>query len=1065
MPTSCARCRNENPDGARFCNGCGSRLALACPRCGRPVTDGSGTCAACGLPLPDNGGNAASPLSPAAQAANTDFVGRETELADLRSAMDEALAGHGSVALLAGDPGIGKTRTANELAAYAVSRGATVLWGRCYESDGAPPYWPWVQAIRAYCRDRDPDTLRAEMGPGASEVAAIVPELRSDDPGTELAQTLDDSDQGRFRLFDSVASFLISASRSQPILLVMDNLHGADKPSLLLLEFLAQELAQSRLMVLGTYRDIEVNRKHPLFDTLGQLAREPRFRRISLKGLDSANVRTYIERTTGVSPMKELVDAVLERTEGNPLFVTEVVRLLVQEGRLKSASSASSLVAQASVRANDLSASIPEGIKETIGRRLNRLSEGCVQTLVFASVLGREFGLNELEALVDHRPVDRLLETLEEAIAARIIEEVPKVLERYQFSHVLIRETLYDDLSASKRARIHGRVGEILEEIYSADLGPYLAQLSHHFLQSAQVGGAEQAVEYSIRAAERDMSMLAYEEAVRYYESAIQAMRLMSPLDNAKQTDVLLAMGDAHTKAGDTDQAMDAYRTAANVARAQDLHEQFARAAIGFEDASWRPGMYGGAAAVLLEEALLRIPDEDSAIRTMLLGAVGRALVFSGSVERAEQFSRRAAQMARRLADPALLMTVLMKGMADRIRPELLEERVAAQKELLGIAQRAGRENSDTLSARSWAVFDQLSLGDMEGLSKNMDGLQQGGIRLRQPFFVYVASAMSAIIAMADGNLDDIEAMVTETYHLGQKVRGHDAAGVLGVHMFTLRRLQGRIQELATAVKAFTGAGSSHAPWRPGLALIYAELDMRQEAEVEFERIVSTEAVDLPLDSMWIICMSYLSEVCSYLGDKDRAKLLYRHLMPYSKLNIVTGGGVAYLGAAARYLGLLAATQEQWDVAEEHFECALEMETRCSTRSWRAYALCDYGRTLLLRSEAGDATKAKALLEESLALASSAGMTALKDRAGDLLRQSETKVGERLLSHSYPDDLSGREVEVLRLISSGKSNRDIAADLFISTNTVANHVKNILSKTGTANRTEAAAYALRRDLA
>lgn len=978
--------------------------------------------------------------------------------------MDEALAGHGSVALLAGEPGIGKTRTSNELAAYAKSKGVEVLWGRCYESEGAPPYWPWVQAIRAYSLDRDHDTLQAEMGPGASDIAAIIPELQSQDTQEGDIQPLDDSDQGRFRLFNSVSSFLIAASHSQPILLVLDNLHGADKPSLLLLEFLAQNLAQSRLMVLGTYRDIELNRQHPLFDTLGQLAREPRFRRISLQGLDSTDVRSYMERTTGVSPLMELVNAVQGQTEGNPLYVTEVVRLLVQEGRFLPAASNASLPVQASFRANELSVSIPQGIKETIGRRLNRLSEGCVQALAFASVIGREFSLKELELLADQMPTDRLLEALDEAMSARIIEEISSALERYQFSHVLIRETLYEDISTARRSRLHRRVGELLEDIYSADIGSYLAQLSYHFIQSAQVGGAEKAVEYSIRAAERDMSMLAYEEAARYYESAMQAMRLMSDTDHTRHTNVLLATGDAHVKSGDSDQAMDVYRRAVEMARASDLHELFARAAIGFEEASWRPGMYGGAAAVLLEEALAKNPVEDSELRTRLLGATSRALTYSGSVDRAEEFNTQAVEMARRLGDPALMMAVLMAGLADRIRPELLEERIAVQKELLDIARRAGREDSETLYARSWSSFDLLCLGRTDEYNRVLDELHLGGVRLRQPFFIYVASSMYAMRGMAEGPLDKVEAMVTEAFRLGQRVQGHDASGVLGVHMFSLRRLQGRLQEVASAVKAFTAVGSFNAAWRPGLALIYSELDMRQEARTEFERMVSTESVDLPLDSMWIICMAYLSEVCSYLADKDRAGLLYRNLMPYTKLNILTGGGVAYLGSADRYLGLLAVAQGQYDLSEEHFELALEMEERSRTRSWRAYALRDYSRMLLQRNGVGDATKAKLMLDEALSIASLIGMAGMADSVSGLLLQAQTKVGERLLSQSYPDNLTEREVEVLRLISSGKSNRDIAATLFITTNTVANHVKNILSKTDSANRTEAAAYAMRRNL-
>ena len=261
------------------------------------------------------------------------FVGRQREMGELKGCLEDALSGRGRLVTLVGEPGIGKTRTAQELATYAGLRGAQVLWGRCYEEQGAPPYWPWVQAIRSYVRDIDPEQLRSDMGAGAADIAEVVSDVREQLPGLESPHQLE-PEQARFRLFDSITAFLKCAARRKPMVLVLDDLHWADHPSLLLLEFVARELANSRVMVIGTYRDMELSRQHPLSQTLGELTRERLFQRVLLRGLDREDVGRFTELVSGFAPPAGMVEAVHRQTEGNPLFVTEVVRLLVQEGEL-----------------------------------------------------------------------------------------------------------------------------------------------------------------------------------------------------------------------------------------------------------------------------------------------------------------------------------------------------------------------------------------------------------------------------------------------------------------------------------------------------------------------------------------------------------------------------------------------------------------------------------------------------------------------------------------------------------------------------------------------------------
>ena len=245
------------------------------------------------------------------------FVGRQYEMGELKGALEDALSGRGRMVMLVGEPGVGKSRTTQELATYAKLRGAQILWGRCYEERGMPPYWPWVQAIRSYVREIDPARLRSELGAGGADIAEIVPEVGERLPDLKPPLALE-PDQARFRLFDSITTFLKTASQSQPLLVALDNLHWADKPSLLLLEFLAQELVGTRLLIIGTYRDADLFRQHPLSQILGELTKEQLFQRVLLRGLSQEDVRRFIELVAGISPPDNLVATVYQQTEGNP---------------------------------------------------------------------------------------------------------------------------------------------------------------------------------------------------------------------------------------------------------------------------------------------------------------------------------------------------------------------------------------------------------------------------------------------------------------------------------------------------------------------------------------------------------------------------------------------------------------------------------------------------------------------------------------------------------------------------------------------------------------------------
>ena len=445
-----------------------------------------------------------------------------------------------------------------------------MVWGRCWEAGGAPAYWPWVQALRALVRGVGREELVPQLGAGApfvaqivAEVAEMLPEVGPPPPmGAEAA---------RFGLFDAVAAFLRNAGAGQPLMVVLDDLHAADAPSILLLRFAARELGEARVLVLGAYRDMELDRGHPLAVALAELSREPATRHVRLSGLDEAGVARLIREVTGVMPREGVAAAVHRGTEGNPLFVGEVARLLAAEGRLE--------------RAGDpagMGLAIPEGIREVIGRRVARLPEPCGRVLGLASVFGRDFWLPALERLCGVG-AGELLDVLEEAIAAGLVAAVPGAPGRLRFSHALIRDTLYEAIPAGQRLRLHQQAGEALEAFYRPDLDPHLAELARHFFEAAAVGEAGKAVGYAERAGHRALALLAYEEAARLFKMALAALSLARPpgQDQARCR-LLVALGDALTRMGERQAAREELLRAAGIARRYRMAEELGQAALAY---------------------------------------------------------------------------------------------------------------------------------------------------------------------------------------------------------------------------------------------------------------------------------------------------------------------------------------------------------------------------------------------------------------------------------------------------------------------------------------------------
>ena len=481
----------------------------------------------------DPSGNSRSHSEPGAnpldRLAGGVFVGRERELQRLREAMDEAFDGHGSVVMLVGDPGIGKTTILQELETYARMRGADTYWGRTYESSGMPAYWPWIQVGRAWGN-------RYGVGAGnqpelAPQLARLFPELRqaASDVAAPVAQV--ESEAAQFLLFDAYTQFVRARATDTPWLIFLDDLHWADKPTLQLLGFLARELTDMRVLVVGTYRDTELARTHPLSEALAELNRESGFLRVGLRGLSQPEVADYIAVRANVEPAASVLARIYDETAGNPYFLTEIVNLMAEEGTLTSES------------VGDIA--LPDGVKEALGRRLNRLSDEASDFLRMASVVGREFNYETL-ALINEYDDAKLLELLEAGLGAQVIreEERPGV---YSFIHALMQETLLDELSTTRRVRLHGQIAEALEQRWGDLAKTRPSKLAQHYLESATLtqSHAAKAFEYAKLAAEQASAANGWAEAARLYEQAIAA-------DETRESDpaLLLSMGWCHLRNG-----------------------------------------------------------------------------------------------------------------------------------------------------------------------------------------------------------------------------------------------------------------------------------------------------------------------------------------------------------------------------------------------------------------------------------------------------------------------------------------------------------------------------------
>lgn len=882
--------------------------------------------------------------------------------------------------MLVGEPGVGKTRLADELAAHAQALGVQTLWGRCWEGGGAPAFWPWVQVLRSLAASRSPDELVALLGRDAEAIAQLAPDVvpgstsrAPRDSSGGAASSAADSEQARFRLFDALSGFLVRASAARPLLVVVDDLHWADEASLRLLQFVVGELRGAAIALLGTYRDVEVRLQPARAALLAQLGRDAEC--IALRGLDRDSVAAYIEAIVGRVPSAALVEALHDATEGNPFFVEEVVRLMGDGGGLE-------LAPTAPMR-------IPETVRETIRRRLELLSDATRSALAVASVLGRDFELAMLRRVMTIAGVSSgdeaaaLGDRLDEAVVLRVVLRSDVPAGTFRFAHALIQETLYDDLEAARRVDLHRTVADVLRDVSDADPDRYYAELAHHALCAAPGGDVDSAVAFAVQAAHRAIEQHAYEAAANYYERAWRVARVGTPRDDAyadrqrRCAELLIGLGDALDRCGQTSRAAEAFLDAANLARTHQAPELLARAALGLGAIRIERGRANTQLAGLLDEALRGLPEQDSGLRARVMARFAKTFYLSGRQTPQAELSRGAVEMARRLGDAGALASALSARHSVLWDDGSSGERLTIATEMVRLAE-AAADHEQSLEGQAWRIFDLLEIGAIAAVDGAIANYARHAATVRLPRPLCAALLFQTMRALLRGDLAQAEHLAHEALSVRQ-VEGQIPSQFFGTQMYLIRREQGRYAEVGTAVENL----AEHFPDVPGwqCAAIQYLLDVgrRDEARRRFEKLASRDFKDIDRDVSWLTTMSVLAVVCAQLDDVRRAQQLFDLLLPWKGCNVVVVGAVACRGPVALYLGMLASTLSRFEDAAVYFESAIEMCERLEAWPLLAYSRYEYARLLQRQGENAEAAaRAEALLRQAQQTAQQLGLVHLE---------------------------------------------------------------------------------------
>jgi DNA-binding SARP family transcriptional activator len=912
-------------------------------------------------------------------------VGRDEELARLEGAMIAAASGRGSTVLITGEAGIGKTRLAEALSARAAARGATVAWGRSLERDGAPPFWPWVEVLRRLLATDGGASLRGLPPDDLALLARLLPEL---DPSPGAAAVADGGggEALRFSLYDAVARCIRALATDRLVVVVLDDAHWADAPTVRLLQLLSDQVATARILLVVTFRDGEVGSE--LASTLAAMARGAVADRVPLGGLGEGDVGRLLAEALGATPPDELIAEVAERSAGNPFFVGELARSIGDERRAPAG-------AEGPV---GLDGRVPLGVRQVIRGRVEALGEGAATLLTAAAVVGRELDLRVAAEVAGLDPAsDEVLELAEAATAARLLEEAPRI-GRYRFAHALVQEALLTDVSGLRRARMHHRAAAVLAAGSTRRRGQEeLAALAFHALEGAVVGGADAAISYARDASAAAMAALAFEEAAALCDHALRVLARTGAEDDHVRLALQLDLGVALRNQGDDHTARDALAGALETARRLS-GEDLAAAALAYSGGMWwswwtDTGSPDAVAIDALEEALDRIPDGPSALRVALLGRLAVQLHFDPEAERRrDDLSAEALAMARQVGGAAVVDALTARLVAIW-RPGNASERRVLADELVAIS-RTVRSTEAEAFGHHMLTLAALERGDIAAAQAQLGEGERCVRSLPLPHLAAQVAWTRSLLASVVGDFATADRLQLESYAATCRWSEAEARRTLVAQLSTLRWQQGRLEELEDALRSLLAgqAGTVGITWQGGLALLLADCGRLDEARELFEGVAATGFTDIPVDSGRLFSLAVRAEVCALLEDRERAALLLDLLEPYRADSIMQPIRLVYTGPVLFLTGMLRRLLGHHDAALDDLDAALASATRVGARPSIARVRLEQAAALAARRSPGDLDAARTAVEEAEALAGELGMSRVAERATTLRKRLAAEV-------------------------------------------------------------------------
>jgi tetratricopeptide (TPR) repeat protein len=849
------------------------------------------------------------------------FVGREPELKQLQSAFDGAISGRGALMMVTGEPGIGKTALCEQLSTYVTLRGGRTLVGHCYEAGSLSlPYLAFVEALRSYVLSRDPKDLREELGSGAADVARIISEIRERLKIKPRSQK--DPEEERYRLLHGVSEFLSNAANVQPMLVVLEDLHDTDNGTLEMLTHVSRNLTGARLLIVGTYRDIEVDRSHPLSAALAELRRVSTYGRVLLRGLNADEVRRMMESITRESVPWGLAEAVHRQTEGNPLFVQEVIRYLAEEG----------LIARKEgqwrpTKDTPLEMSIPEGLRDVIGKRLSLLTPECNQLLSVASVIGREFALETLKAVAGINE-EVFVDALKEAVRLSVLEErSQRGLVRYRFTHAFFRQTLYEETIAPQRLKLHRQVAHSLETLYAKRLKEHATELAEHFSHSTDPTDLKKAVEYGEMAAQRAADVYAYGEAVRLLAQTIKVQEVLDPEDKAKRCDLLLDLCEAELLAGQYQHVLDGEAPAA-LSLAENMNDS-RRASRVLWSAMIAITQLGAGLPVawMTPEAAQwihwadRYAEPDT--RARIWADLGLGMFRLGGAYMGETggeatlltegyaYLRRALDTARRLGDSDALWTVAAHYLINT--PELLqpEDRLQLAEELAGMSRNGVRLVTVGVGLFT-AGYTFLQAGNRTRAEQVWREQQEIARRTEQVNYVMQSMLIDAHLAYLDGRLEESVQMFRT-----MQSRGGELGLSLSAFMMTVYGICRPLLHLGKAEEALQTVSGLPFTYLLDRVLCLAYLGKTREVtEILEQHVLARPNIGSAQDGTHSCYYVLALEAATMVGHRQAADILLKLLTS----NFFTTTGIFVPTCIARHLAGACALLERFDEARKYYQ-------------------------------------------------------------------------------------------------------------------------------------------------